>query len=79
MKGRLNRSTPCVDWKIDTMITKDNPPSNVTFEVKKTSTAEICIQVLGSPQEIRVESPASLAANITVKIEGEVVFSGKAK
>ena len=78
LSGKLARANPCVDWKVDTVITKDMPSSSVTFDIKKTSTAEICIQVLGKPQEIEVRVPnVSANADITVKIESKVVYSAK--
>src|SRR3990167_7086500 len=64
---------------VETVISKDNPPSNVTFNLTKKSTAAVCIQVLGEPEKIEVETPTAADANITVKVEGEVVFSGKIK
>lgn len=79
LSATLMRSTPCIDWRASTIVTKDNPPSNVTFEITKRSTAEVCIQILGEPQEISAQTPAAKDANITVKLEGKVIFSGKMK
>lgn len=77
LSGSLERATPCIEWDIKTTISKDKPPSNVVFELTKRSTAEVCIQILGKPQEIKVESPASATAEITVNIQAKAVFSGK--
>src|SRR3990172_4378078 len=79
LSGKLARVNPCVDWSVDTVISKDNPPSNVTFNLTKKSTAAVCIQVLGEPEKIEVETPTAADANITVKVGGGVVFSGKVK
>lgn len=77
LSSTLFRSVPCINWKVQTTITKDMPPSNVTFDITKESTAELCIQVLGQPQTISATTLAAKDANITVKLEGKVVFEGK--
>ena len=80
LSGKLMRSTPCVDWKVETVATKDMPSSNVTFNLTKKSTAEVCVQVLGEPQEVSVKIPnVSASASVKINLEGEVVYSGKAK
>src|SRR3989344_3471027 len=77
MSSTLFRSVPCITWKVSTTITKDYPPSNVIFDITKESTAELCIQVLGQPQAIGAKTLAAKDANITVELEGKVVFEGK--
>ena len=78
LSGRLSRANPCVDWRVETIMTKDMPSSNATFNIAKHSTAEVCIQVLGEPQEIELKVPnVGENANITVKVEGKIVHSAK--
>ncbi|OGZ45520.1 MAG: hypothetical protein A3C84_04270 [Candidatus Ryanbacteria bacterium RIFCSPHIGHO2_02_FULL_48_12] len=80
LTGKLTRSTPCVDWQYQTTATKDFPSSSVVFNLTKKSTAEICIQVLGEPQEIEIKVPnVSPSANIKVNVESKMVFDGKLK
>lgn len=76
LSGTLMRSTPCINWSVVTTATKDFPPSQVTFSLTKRSTSEICIQVLGKPQEVKVSSPSSAKAKVIVQIEGITVFTG---
>lgn len=77
LSGTLMRSTPCINWNVDTTITKDKPPSNVTFAITSKSTAEVCIQVLGTPQEIKASTEAAQNANIQITLNGKIVFNGK--
>lgn len=77
LSGKIARANPCVEWESKTTISKDSPPSTVIFELTQKSTAEVCIQVLGEPQEISVKTPAAPTADITLKIEGKIVFAGK--
>ena len=54
------------------------PSSSITFNITKRSTAEVCIQVLGEPQEVEVKiSNVGANAAITVKIDGKVVSSAR--
>lgn len=78
LSGTLMRGTPCVDWKIEISGTKDLPPSQVVFNVFDASTAAMCIQTLGRPQDVSASSPADQTTHYTVKLEKDlVVFSGK--
>src|SRR3989344_3235301 len=79
LSGKLTRSTPCIEWDVKTITSKDNPPSEVTFDIASRSTAEICVQVLGKPEEVDIRIPASQTADIKVILEGVVIFSGKLK
>ncbi|MBI4132803.1 MAG: hypothetical protein HY473_01790 [Candidatus Sungbacteria bacterium] len=76
LRGTLSRPTPCANWRVTIASTKDNPPSGIGFAVEQEDTGEICIQVLGTPQEVRVETRAATHARYTVRIHGQVVFSG---
>lgn len=76
LSGVLFRENPCVQWHVDTIISKDIPPSSIEFHVEKTSTAEICIQVIGKPQEVRAETAASGKTVYNVFLQSERVFSG---
>lgn len=75
LSGTLGRSTPCVTWKGGVTSTKDLPPSEVIFTLTQESTATICIQVLGKPQEISLRAPAGPRTRYTVRVNGETVFS----
>lgn len=78
LSGKLARANPCVDWKVETVAAKDMPSSSITFNITKRSTAEVCIQVLGEPQEVEVKIPnVSANADIVVKVEGKIVSSSK--
>lgn len=76
LSGSLARSTPCIEWEVETVATKDLPASSVDFRVTKKSTSEVCVQVLGTPQEIRAEIKAAEKAKYIVRFEGTVVFDG---
>ena len=78
LSGKLARANPCVDWKVETVAAKDMPSLSITFNITKRSTAEVCIQVLGEPQEVEVKIPnVSANADIVVKIDGKVVSSAR--
>lgn len=77
LSGTLSRSTPCVDWKIVVSGTDDIPPSRVIFDIFNANKGVICIQVLGEPQAINATAAASEETHYTVKLEDEVVFSGR--
>src|SRR3989344_3871553 len=78
LSGKLARANPCVDWKVETVAAKDMPSSSITSNITKRSTAEVCIQVLGEPQEVEVKIPnVSANADIVVKIDGKVVSSAR--
>ena len=78
LSGTLTRATPCVEWKINVSSTKDLPPSQVSFSVVNASTAEMCIQTLGKPQDVSASSPAGPNTYYNVKLEENIiVFSGK--
>jgi hypothetical protein len=76
LQGTLDRSTPCVNWQVDTLIA-ESYPEQVRFSVVDKSTAEMCIQVLGEPQEVYAEAQVSEQARITVLFREETVFEGQ--
>lgn len=73
--GKLTRANPCIEWNIKTSANA-NPASELTFDITKRSTAEMCVQVLGTPQEIKAKENIAKNAKVTVKFEGKIVFSG---
>ncbi|RJQ37139.1 hypothetical protein C4552_01365 [Candidatus Parcubacteria bacterium] len=75
--GTFGRANPCIDWKINVSSTKDLPPSTVQINLTEESTAEICVQVLGKPQSVRVVVPAGPDTRYIVRVGGEVAFDGK--
>ena len=78
LTGKLNRANPCVEWKVKTSTAEGSSTSSVWIDITKTSTADVCIQVLGQPQEIDVKVPnVGENAIITVKVEGRVVYYAK--
>jgi hypothetical protein len=77
LSGVLQRSTPCVDWLVNVMMTKDKPPSQVEFQIYDANKDAICIQVLGKPQTVKATAPAGQDTFYKVMLEDEVVFSGK--
>ena len=78
LSGTLQRSTPCVNWVVETATTKDLPISNANIQIYNNNKDAICIQVLGEPQEIK-ETIAKVSENTkyTVTFEEAEVFSGK--
>lgn len=76
LQGTLQRSTPCVNWQVDTLIA-ESFPEQVRFSVVDKSTAEMCIQVLGEPQQVYAEAQVSEQARITVLFREETVFEGQ--
>ncbi len=76
LQGTLDRSTPCVNWQIDAII-MESFPEQVRFSIEDKSTAEMCIQVLGEPQEVKAEAQVSEQAKITVLFEEEIAFEGQ--
>lgn len=79
LTGSLMRSTPCIEWSSSVSATKDVPPSQVDFRLIRKSTADICIQVLGEPHQVSLQSPAGPNTNYKVLINETLVFSGKLK
>ena len=78
LSGTLDRSTPCINWTVQIGGTKDLPRSQVTINIFDKNKGVICIQMLGEPQEIYEEiDSVSEETKYTVKIEQELVFSGK--
>jgi hypothetical protein len=75
LSGTLQRSTPCVNWKITSRV-MGSFPEQVVFEVEDASTAEMCVQMLGEPKEVSESASVSKQATIRVLFEGEEVFSG---
>ena len=78
LSGTLQRSTPCVNWVVETATTKDLPISNANIRIYNKSKDAICIQVLGEPQEIK-ETIIQVSENTiyAVTFEDEELFSGK--
>ena len=78
LSGTLQRSTPCVNWSVETITTKDLPISNVNIKIYNNNKDTICIQMLGEPQEI-METIAKVSENTAyaVAFEEETLFSGK--
>jgi hypothetical protein len=76
LQGTLQRSTPCVNWQVDTVI-MESYPEQVRFSIEDKSTAEMCIQVLGEPQDVYAEAAVSEEARITVLFEEEIVYEGQ--
>ena len=74
--GVLQRSTPCVNWQIQSRV-MESFPEQVVFEITDESTAQMCIQVLGEPQEVSSSVEVSAQASFRVLFEGEEVFSGQ--
>ena len=77
LSGTLQRSTPCVDWRVNVTMTKDKPPSQVAFQIYDANKGVICIQVLGKPQTIKATATGGENTSYKVLLEDEVVFSGK--
>ena len=74
----LQRSTPCVNWTVDVMTTKDLPISTVNIKIFDSNKADVCIQVLGQPQEIRKTiMQVSENTKYTMIFEDETVFEEK--
>ena len=80
LKGKLERSTPCINWEIMIISTKDMPASQVNININSKSTAEVCIQVLGEPQEINEEvMSVSENTDYQISVNNREIFSGKLK
>ncbi len=76
LAGILQRSTPCVDWKIKSKV-MERFPEQVIFEVQDISTAQMCIQMLGEPQDVKESVNVSGQASFRVLFGGEGIFSGQ--
>ena len=78
LSGKLYRSTPCVNWEIMITSTKDMPTSQVNININSKNTAEVCIQVVGEPQEISEKiMSVSENTNYRISVNSKEVFSGK--
>jgi len=79
LSGTLQRSTPCVDWRVNVVMTEDIPSSLVRFQIYDANNGAICIQVLGTPQTIKATATAKVGkdTHYEVSLEDDVVFSGK--
>ena len=78
LTGTLQRSTPCVNWTVQAATTKDLPISSVNIRIFDSNKGDVCIQVLGQPQEIRNEiTQVSDDTNYVITFEGERVFEGR--
>lgn len=76
LEGTLQRSTPCVNWQIASRV-MESFPEQVIFEINDASTAQMCIQVLGEPQEVSSSVEVFAQASYRVLFRGEEVFSGQ--
>jgi acyl-CoA synthetase (AMP-forming)/AMP-acid ligase II len=76
LEGTLQRSTPCVNWQVNTIV-MESFPEQVRFSIEDKSTAEMCVQVLGEPQSIHSEASVSEEARITILFREETVFEGQ--
>lgn len=78
LSGTLQRSTPCVNWAVQTGGTNDLPRSEITIKIFNSNKDAICIQMLGEPQEIseKIEG-VSENTEYTVSLEEDIIFSGK--
>lgn len=76
LSGIIQRLTPCVDWHVEIVSTKDMPPSVVGFHIFNPNEGLPCVQVLGEPQQITATSQAGEHTHYTVMLENESVFSG---
>ena len=82
LSGKLERSTPCVSWKVYVPIplipVEDALMMNIFDENKNKDI--VCIQVVAEPQEIFMEFPYETEKTVySIYFEGELVFSGKLK
>ena len=80
LKGKLERSTPCIGWEVKKMSTADSPISKVTFGINSKTTGEVCIQVVSEPQDINEEvSGVSENTNYGIIFNNKEIFSGMLK
>lgn len=78
LKGTLQRATPCVDWNVKVISTKDIPISEVNINIFDKNKGVICIQMIGEPQEINeVIKNVDENTKYIVSFEDETVFEGK--
>jgi hypothetical protein len=80
LSGSLERSTPCVSWKITAISTKDMPTSQANIKIfnENKDNGMMCAQVVAEPQEISEEiSSTSENTNYEVMFEEKTLFSGK--
>ena len=75
LTGVLQRSTPCVDWKIK--MTEYSDKSKLEFDIYDSNKETACIQSLGEPQEIGISTASSEDTTYIVMIEEDVAFEGK--
>ena len=77
LSGSLMRSTPCVEWDMKIISTKDLPISHVNILIFDKNKGIVCVQVLGDPQGINTEiSSTSERTVYGVKLEDDIIFSG---
>jgi hypothetical protein len=72
LEGILQRGTPCVWWEIRIRREKDL----VEFIIFDKNKTQVCIQVIGEPQEVTAVSPASENTRYRVIFGDEEVFFG---
>ena len=76
LRGALMRETPCVNWKLDVSTESGKAPARAEIRIRKETAGELCIQVLGKPQEIRASVRMKDTAEYRVMVDGETVFEG---
>jgi hypothetical protein len=65
-----------VNWRIDAVV-MESYPEQVRFSIEDISTAEVCIQMLGEPQEVSASVEVSEDALYTILFQEETVFEGQ--
>ena len=78
--GNVMRPTPCVEYDLQTIMTKDYPSSNVGISINRKVQPKgmMCIQVLGKPFEINETiNPVSENTNYKITLDNITIFKGK--
>ena len=80
LSGSLERSTPCVSWKVLAISTRDMPTSQVNIKIFDENKGKkmMCAQVIAEPKQISEEiSSTSEQTNYEIQFEeGQTLFSG---
>lgn len=76
LRGMLSRENPCVNWKLNVSTSSGGASARAEIKIQKEVTSEVCIQMLGKPQEIRAKVQMKDRAEYRVSIDGETVFEG---
>jgi len=80
LKGTVMRPTPCTEYDVQTIMTKDYPSSNVAVSIKRKKQPEgqMCIQVLGEPFEINeIIDPVSENTYYSITFNDDILFDEK--